>query len=137
MPHSIFGWSYPPGCSGPPDQPEMPCAICGKQVDAKVDPCTCPPCTHKDEDGEECGECGCIKHVPLRDLLSRLEMLQYQVSAFEAEVKRRQEEMTYPCPGCRDRITPNLRSEDGDYCPKCRKEIYRDKDGIGRFVEQY
>lgn len=29
MPHSIFGWSYPPGCSGPPeDPPEIPCETC-------------------------------------------------------------------------------------------------------------
>ena len=26
---SIFGWSYPPGCSGPPDDPpEKPCGTC-------------------------------------------------------------------------------------------------------------
>lgn len=24
MAHSIFGWSYPPGCSGPPDQDDPP-----------------------------------------------------------------------------------------------------------------
>jgi hypothetical protein len=41
---SIFGWSYPPGCSGPPDD-EYPCEVCGKHVDA----CICP----------ECPECGC------------------------------------------------------------------------------
>lgn len=23
MPHNIFGWSYPPGCSGPPEPPGM------------------------------------------------------------------------------------------------------------------
>jgi len=22
--HSVFGWSYPPGCSGPPDDVPMP-----------------------------------------------------------------------------------------------------------------
>lgn len=33
MAHSIFGWSYPPGCSGPPeyeeDYFEMHCDCCG------------------------------------------------------------------------------------------------------------
>lgn len=24
MPHSVFGWSYPPGCSGPPDEGRDP-----------------------------------------------------------------------------------------------------------------
>jgi hypothetical protein len=29
----IFGWSYPPGCSGPPDDPGPGrCDRCGKQV---------------------------------------------------------------------------------------------------------
>ena len=36
----IFGWSYPPGCSGPPDQDEPPCDVCGEFVDA----CICPEC---------------------------------------------------------------------------------------------
>ncbi len=36
MPHSIFGWSYPPGSSGPPDfdGPDL-CVVCGKLVDSK------------------------------------------------------------------------------------------------------
>ena len=31
MSRSIFGWSYPPGCSGPPDEPEyeQPRCKCG------------------------------------------------------------------------------------------------------------
>jgi len=36
---SIFGWSYPPGCSGPPDE-EGPCYLCGQDVDH----CICPEC---------------------------------------------------------------------------------------------
>src|ERR1700720_3365653 len=39
MSRSVFGWSYPPGCSGPPDD-EGPCAVCGNGVDD----CTCPEC---------------------------------------------------------------------------------------------
>ena len=36
---SIFGWDYPPGCSGPPDY-DVPCDICGEEVDD----CICPEC---------------------------------------------------------------------------------------------
>jgi hypothetical protein len=38
---NIFGWSYPPGCSGTPwDDPDPPCEVCGE------DPyyCICPEC---------------------------------------------------------------------------------------------
>jgi len=36
-----FGWSYPPDCSGPPDdEPEPPCEVCGKPVMK----CQCPEC---------------------------------------------------------------------------------------------
>jgi len=48
MPHSIFGWSLPPGCGRlPGEEPDPPCAICG------VDPglCCCPECP-------VCGESG-------------------------------------------------------------------------------
>lgn len=40
MAHSIFGWSYPPGCSGPPEPDHPPCEVCG------LDPnwCECPVC---------------------------------------------------------------------------------------------
>ena len=41
MTHSIFGWSYPPGCSGPPDIPEGPCEVCGMPLDD----CICPECS--------------------------------------------------------------------------------------------
>jgi hypothetical protein len=37
---SIFGWSYPPGCSGPPEYDEEPCEICGEHIDN----CICPEC---------------------------------------------------------------------------------------------
>jgi hypothetical protein len=42
----IFGWSYPPGCSGPPDD-DYPCEVCGQFVDD----CICPECP-------ECGSFG-------------------------------------------------------------------------------
>ena len=47
MSRSIFGWSYPPGCSGPPDEYEGPCFACGQFIDN----CICPECP-------ECGEVG-------------------------------------------------------------------------------
>lgn len=40
MTRSIFGWSYPPGCSGPPDEPED-CPACGA---SNLDHCVCPEC---------------------------------------------------------------------------------------------
>lgn len=40
---SVFGWSYPPGCSGPPDDGDVPCEICWQLEDKCV--CrTCPTC---------------------------------------------------------------------------------------------
>jgi hypothetical protein len=36
---SKFGWSYPPGCSGPPDD-DYPCEVCGRYDDD----CLCPVC---------------------------------------------------------------------------------------------
>jgi hypothetical protein len=46
MTRSIFGWSYPPGCSGPPDQDEAPCDVCGQSIEN----CACP----------ECPKCGAV-----------------------------------------------------------------------------
>ena len=54
---SIFGSYYPPGCSGPPDQPED-CAVCGAY---DIDQCTCPEC-------RVCGTVGdpkCYDPMPL------------------------------------------------------------------------
>lgn len=42
----IFGWSYPPGCSGPPDDGDY-CEVC-KKLDVE---CICPTCP-------ECGDVG-------------------------------------------------------------------------------
>ena len=40
MGRNIFGWSYPPGCTGTPFDEELPCEICGEDVDD----CICPEC---------------------------------------------------------------------------------------------
>lgn len=46
---SIFGWSYPAGCSGPPDDENPYCEVCGGNVDN--DKCICRECP-------TCGEAG-------------------------------------------------------------------------------
>lgn len=42
---SLFGWSYPPGCTGPPDEPIL-CEVCGLEDD-----CICPECPVCGEQG--------------------------------------------------------------------------------------
>jgi hypothetical protein len=44
----IFGWSYPPGCSGPPCEDDPPCEVCGEWVDD----CICPECSCCDVQGD-------------------------------------------------------------------------------------
>jgi hypothetical protein len=36
----IFGWSYPAGCNGPPDDEIPLCGVCGLDQDS----CKCPEC---------------------------------------------------------------------------------------------
>lgn len=69
---NIFGWSYPPGCSGPPEYDEQ-CEVCGLEVDT----CICPEC--------KCGETGnpdCYENHGLemsdaqRESLARIEALE-------------------------------------------------------------
>ncbi len=46
---SIFGWSYPPGCSGPPDDDEnFCCDICG--LEECVNPLECQAKRRKSDD---------------------------------------------------------------------------------------
>lgn len=48
---SKFGWSYPPGCSGPPEDDHSDCLVCGGNVyeeDPELGGCIC----------EECPQCG-------------------------------------------------------------------------------
>jgi len=43
----LFGWSYPPGCSGPPEWDDTPCDCCGiRSCD-----CECPECSVCSEQG--------------------------------------------------------------------------------------
>jgi hypothetical protein len=48
MRSGIFGWSLPPRCSTlPGEEPDLPCVVCGKEIDD----CICPEC-------QECGGIG-------------------------------------------------------------------------------
>ena len=48
----IFGWSYPAGCSGPPDDEQLYCDICyGSVIGVTAVKCICPEC-------DVCGEVG-------------------------------------------------------------------------------
>lgn len=69
MGHSIFGWSYPPGCNGPPD-PEHPCGVCGKVIDN----CICPECS-------ECGSQGDPKCYESHGLVRSTEQIDSKVEA--------------------------------------------------------
>jgi hypothetical protein len=70
----LFGWSYPPGCSGPPtDDNDGPCEVCGEHIDN----CICPECP-------VCGECGnpdCYIHHGLR----RTEEQKFSLTCAERE----------------------------------------------------
>jgi hypothetical protein len=52
MSRSIFGWSYPPGCSGPPEPSDGPCEVCGA-ANFEND-CICPECPECGDKGNPC-----------------------------------------------------------------------------------
>jgi hypothetical protein len=119
----VFGWGYPPGCSSVPgDEPCPPCPLCGK--DPEKD-CACPECP-------ECGDVGCVKHLSLGNLLTRLEILHSQVHDFQMEYVRRQEEQAVQCPGCPIIILPDLNEGGPVWCPTCKKNIGLD----GKFLPE-
>jgi hypothetical protein len=71
MPNSVFGWSYPPGCSGPPEYPEG-CEVCL----SSVDDCECPECSICGEQGNpECYE----KHGLDRSLEQKISKVKYEL----------------------------------------------------------
>lgn len=67
----LFGWSYPPGCSGPPDD-EEPCEVCGHFADS----CVCPECPL-------CGECGSMYCYLDSTERTRMELTTAQIKAME------------------------------------------------------
>jgi hypothetical protein len=68
---SIFGSDYPPGChSVPGDENDMPCLICGLEIDE----CICPECS-------ECGTIGdphCYAHHGLTRTKAQIDSLAEQ-----------------------------------------------------------
>lgn len=114
MSHSIFGWSYPPGCNSVPgDEPCPPCSLCGKDPEGG---CSCPECS-------ECGTVGCIQHLSLTDLITRIEILSSQHHDLNAEYLRRQREKAVKCPGCGKEILPDLVDGGPDWCSDCKRNI--------------
>lgn len=65
-----------------------------------------------------------------------MDRLTFQLGEYNREYKRRQEKMAYTCL-CGERITPDLIREDADYCHKCKKNVYRDKNGVVHLEEEY
>lgn len=50
----VFGGSYPPGCSGPPEA-DFTCGVCGR--DQELGQCICPECPECGAQGDpECYE---------------------------------------------------------------------------------
>lgn len=85
----IFGWSYPPGCSGPPDCDDEPCVLCGKFDDK----CECKPCP-------TCGDYGCIEHLKDWDIVQRIQLLEFMLHPLQHEADKRKK-ATHPCPECK------------------------------------
>ena len=116
----IFGWSYPPGCSGPPDDgPEPPCQMCG-ELEGK---CKCPECTVKvqDHDGafRECGTVGCLEHMPIQSLVMQLEHHEYLAHVRQQELQRRELAEGPKCEYCGTQCRADLREGSPAYCDKC------------------
>lgn len=80
MRRSIFGWSYPPGCSGPPDE-EPICVICNGNVDANE--CVCHECP-------VCGSYGdpyCYEHHGMVQTFKQIKQSMYFEMLWEEEAK--------------------------------------------------
>lgn len=81
-----FGWSYPAGCSGPPDG-EMACEVCGHEAGS----CICPECP-------KCGATGdprCyMKPAPIfcGGLHGKM-TIEQQIDGLRADVARCEEEL--------------------------------------------
>jgi hypothetical protein len=59
---SIFGWSLPPGCGELPGEGPDYCGVCGREVEARVDPCECIECPVCGEAGNP--DCYTSGHLP-------------------------------------------------------------------------
>jgi hypothetical protein len=96
---SIFGWSYPPGCSGPPDD-DTTCLACGldSELEAEKGGCNCSPCP-------VCEEPGCLTHLDSRQLAKEIERLRMVLHSHEAEARKRYAAKPCLCLGCKQPLT--------------------------------
>jgi hypothetical protein len=80
----IFGWSYPPGCSGPPNE-DYRCEVCLKDCDD----CICPECPECGvHGGPDCYEPTATGHALVRSpeqIASHKEVMDYIEGQAEAE----------------------------------------------------
>lgn len=75
-----FGWSYPPGCSGTPDDEPCFCHVC-----CLVDDCICPECP-------ECGAQGDPKCYAEHGMTMNDEQRQHRAAYESTETDRREGE---------------------------------------------
>ena len=93
---SNFGWSYPPGCSGPPDDYEGPCEGCCQSIDD----CVCDPCPVCQSVGERKCETahGHTVHPAIKRLREVTEAKWKADAEAEARAEAKQfEDMTEDC----------------------------------------
>lgn len=76
----IFGWSYPPGCSGPPEYDEQ-CEMCGKSCEV----CECPECS-------KCDSVGDPKCYQEHGMIETESQKQYREWQAKAEVEERDDQ---------------------------------------------
>lgn len=119
MNKSVFGWNYPPGCSGPPDD-DYPCMVCGQYEGF----CECPECP-------VCGEYGnpeCYKEHGLQ--LTFLQIHQRNQEQLNALWEAYQDERWWlstkapPCIECGAMTQEEAETKchcggDHDYCHGC------------------
>ena len=97
----------------PPDEPDYPCIVCGKEEDA----CKCPECS-------ECGAVGCIEHMTNHELQPLYEVTSYRMDELEKEVKKRMKK-TAPCPKCGKESDIHPFQDYPSFC--CDYEYWSDK----------
>jgi len=74
---NVFGWHYPPGCSGPPDIYDMPCALCLESEDR----CCCPECP----ECQAVGDYNCYENHGMRLSLKQHQTMQRVRAELKAE----------------------------------------------------
>ena len=120
MRNSIFGWSYPPGCSSVPGDEPAICQLCGLDAEESKENggCTCPECS-------ECGEHGCIDHVSTKDLDALQQRYAMLAFNFLDELKKRYKKNPTICSVCKHPLSfYESTSQDGmPYHNACACEI--------------